>query len=55
MEDQTLIMIKIKIWWISLSGAYTGFKWGGDARFISEQKNPYLGTKRHAAGELFLQ
>ena len=29
------------------SGADTGFKWGG-ARFISEQKNPDLGTKRHA-------
>ena len=29
------------------SEADTGFK-GGGARFISEQKNPDLGTKRHA-------
>ena len=38
------ILIKLK------TGADTGFKWGR-ARFISEQKNPDLGTKRRDAGK----
>ncbi len=36
---------------LSPSAVDTGFKWGG-ARFILEQRNPDLETKRHAAGEI---